>query len=222
MRPLPVSREALHEAFGATAFDLPLFYGNAPALRFELSLGGTLLDQFEQAWDRGREIIDHAMGDTRELVVVISAFTDGPRMPYRDIFRSLRACGVRMGRPRAWWTEPYEDDRVDLPETRAFVAFPCGRDALHALLWGALATWLGIRPFLIGSLYVASRERGIVVHPYDDRGMDIAGPNHALLAELHQRFHGYLLDHDRERMDTFFGADPSASSTPSPATPPPS
>lgn len=199
-----VSRDALHAAFGPDAFALPLFYGTAPALRFELSRGGTLLDQFEQAWDRAREIVDYAFGDAGELIVVISAFADGPRMPYLDIFRSLRRLRVEMQRPRASWTEPYHDPHVEGPDTLAYVAFPCGRDALRPLLWGALATWLGIRPHLVGNLYLASPERGIVVHPYDDRGMDVAGPNHALLADLYARFNGYLLDYDRDRMRAFF------------------
>lgn len=199
-----VSRDALHAAFGAEAFALGLFHRARPALRFELSRRGGLLDQFEQAWDRAREIAGHALGDARELIVVVSAFAEGPRMPYGAVVRSLRDLGTRMGRPRAHWTEPHADDPADAPETRAFVAFACGREALHRLLWGALAVDLGVRPRLTGHLYVASLERGIVIHPYDDRGMDVAGPNHALLAELHRRFDGYLLEHDRDRMRAFF------------------
>lgn len=206
-----LSRDALYAAFGASSFALPQFYNAEPALRFELSLGGELLDQFEQAWDRAREVMDYALGDADELIVVISAFAYGPRMPYLDIFRSLRRLRVRMERPRAAWTEPYHDPHVeDGPDTLAYVAFVCGREALHRLLWGPLAKWLGIQPFLVGDLYVASRERGIVIHPYDDRGMDVAGPNHALLAELYTRFNGYLLDYDRDRMRAFFEPAPHA------------
>lgn len=207
---MDLSRDALYAAFGASSFALPQFYNAEPALRFELSLSGEMLDQFEQAWDRGREVVDYAFGDARELIVVISAFTDGPRMPYLDIFRSLRRLRVKMERPRAAWTEPYHDPVVEGPDTLAFMAFPCGRDALHRLLWGAFATWLGIKPHLGGNLYVASPERGIVAQPYDDRGMDIAGPNHALLAELYTRFNGYLLDYDRDRMRAFFEPAPRA------------
>lgn len=205
-----VSREALHAIFGADAFALPLFYSAEPALRFELSRSGTRLDEFEQAWDRAREVVNFALGDAHELVIVISAFTDGPRMPYRDVLRSLRACGVRMGRPRAAWTEPYHDPHVEELDTLAFVSFVCERQALHWLLWGALATDLGVEPHLVGHLYVASPERGIVIHPYDDRGMDVAGPNHVLLAELYQRFNPYLLDYDRDRMRAFFEPAPYA------------
>ncbi len=210
MGTFPVSREALHAVFGPQAFALGLFYAHQPALRFELSLGGDRLDQFEQAWDRGRGIVDTAFGDAPALVAVVSWFSRGPMLRHREVFRSLRACGVRPGRPRAAWTEPYVDPGVDPdldgPETRAFAAFFVERQAVHRLLWGALAVDLGIRPRLEASLYLADPERGVLVHPYDDRGMDVIGPDRARLAELYGRFNDRLLDWDRERMDAFFAA----------------
>jgi hypothetical protein len=209
---LPVTREALHAAFGPNAFELSCFYSNKPALRFELSLGGERLDQFEQAWDRARPILEHALGDAREVVVVLSGFAGGTPLRHRDLFRSLRACRVRMGRPRAWWTVPYHDPEIDDADEQFFVAFACAREAVHRLLWGALAHDLGIRPRLDGLLYIADPARGILIHPYDDRGMDVIGPNHALLAELYHRFNDRLLDYDRARMDAFF----ASSSEPAP------
>jgi hypothetical protein len=207
---LPVTREALHAAFGSNAFALPCFYANEPALRFELSLHGTSLDQFEQAWDRARPILAHALGDAREVVAVVSRFTGGTPLQHRDLFQSLRACKVRMGRPRAWWTEPYHDEYVEGPEERFFVAFACEREAVHRLLWGALAVDLGIRPRLHCMVHIADPARGILVQPYDDRGMDVIGPNHTLLAELYHRFNDRLLDYDRARMDAFFAPAPEA------------
>lgn len=208
-----VSREALHAAFGRNAFELGCFYANAPALRFELSLGGTSLDQFEQAWDRAREVVDHAFGDADELVAVVTRFTPGPPIRHVEMFRSLRALRVPVRRPFAWWDEPYHDSHEpDGPDTQFYMAFRVQREAVHRLLWGPLAVDLCIRPALSGWLYLADPARGIVVHPYDDRGMDIVGPNRALLAELYHRFNAYLLDYDRDRMDAYFapGADGEA------------
>jgi hypothetical protein len=202
----PVTREALYATFGADAFGLGCFYANQPALRFELSRDGHRLDQFAKAWDRARPIVDHAFGDSAELVVVLSSFDGGSPTRSPALFRPLRALGVRMGRPRAWWTEPHADEWVPEPETRLFVAFACGREALHRLLWGALAADLGIRPRLDGQLFVADPARRIIVHPYDDRGMDVVGPNRALLAELYHRFNRDLLDYGRARMDAFFAS----------------
>lgn len=111
---------------------------------------------------------------------------------------------MRLGRPRAAWTDPYHDPHLEDMDRLACVAFHCERQAVHRLLWGALAADLGIEPRLVGNLYVASPERGIVVHPYDDRGMDIAGPNRVRLEELYLRFNPYLLGYDRDRMRAWF------------------
>lgn len=47
-----------------------------------------------------------------------------------------------------------------------------------------------------------------MVWPYNDRGMDIVGPNHKLLSYLYGKFNDYLLDHDRDVMDTVFAKMP--------------
>ncbi|MHC8338757.1 DUF3885 domain-containing protein [Pseudomonas sp. HLT2-19-2] len=39
---------------------------------------------------------------------------------------------------------------------------------------------------------------------YDDRGMDVVGPNKDLLSQLYRQHHTYLLDYDRHTMDTTF------------------
>ncbi|HST58216.1 MAG TPA: DUF3885 domain-containing protein [Longimicrobium sp.] len=213
MSDLPVSREALHATFGAQAFALGLFYAHEPALRIALSGDGHWLDRFEQAWDRAREIADHALGDAPELVVVLTTFQGDTPLENRALFRSLRRCGVRTGGHRAWWLESYQDEWMDQADPRFYAAFACGREALHRLLWGGLARELGVRPRLAGDLFIADPARGIVLHPYDDRGMDVIGPRDALL-ELYHRFSDHLLDYDRERMDAFFA---SADSSPTAA-----
>jgi hypothetical protein len=208
--PIPEPAAELFRVFGPRALALGLFYVNTPALRLELSRYGPWLEQFEQAWDRAREVADTVFADTERLVVVVSGRGGPPLLAQRELFRSVRDCGVRMERPRGWWSEPDVDE---IAGVRTFVAFTCGREALHRLLWGALAVDLGVRPRLRGELYVADPARGVLIYPYDDRGMDVIGPNHALLAELHRRFGDYLLNYDRERMDGWFapGVPPAGS-----------
>lgn len=159
--------------------------------------------------DRARAIADHALGDARELVVVLTTFNGDTPRENRALFRSLRRCGVPVGQPRAWWTESYQDGWMDQPDPRFYAAFACGREALHRLLWGALARELGVRPRLAGDLFIADPARGLVLHPYDDRGMDVIGPRDALL-DLYHRFNEQLLEDERPRMDAFFASpDPS-------------
>lgn len=198
-----LTKDELYAVFGPRAFQSGLFYAyeKEGALRFELSFGGHRLDLFEQAYDRGREIVDHLFRDSERLVVVVAWWG----LRHGSVVRSLRACGVRIAKPRTVWTEPRGDDDDDWDEgERTVVAFACEKEALHRLLWGVFAAELGVRPKLACRLYLADPERGILAHPYDDRGMDVIGPNKALLKEMYDVFNPYLLDFDRERMDAYF------------------
>ncbi len=194
--------DSLHSIFGPAAFEPGLFYANAPALRFELSQHGSSIDLFTQAFDRAREILRHVFRDSATLVVVFVYFGSGPPIRNLSVFRSLRKCRIRLQRPWTCWTEVYGADFE--PEQRTFVAFRIGAAALDRILWGALAVDLGIHPQLLCRAYIADPELGIVAHPYDDRGMDIMGPNRELQAELFRHFHSYLLGYDLPRMEEFF------------------
>ena len=198
-------REALYAVFGPRALAVPLFYAHEGALRFELSRGGTHLDQFEQAFDRGREILDFLFRDTETLTVVLTYFEGGRLLGRLSAFRPVRRCGVRIERPREAWVETTEEGCDGDEQT--FVAFAVGKEALHRLLWGACAVDLGVRPRLDFRVYLADLERGVLAHPYDDRGMDVIGPNRERIAELFERFESYLLDYDRARMEAFFRPD---------------
>ena len=194
-------RDELRRVFGPDGLQLGLFYHHAPALRFELSLGGSYVAMFTQAYDRARAVLDAAFAESREVTVVLSEYGGGSLLAHLSAFRSLRRCDVDLPRQFEAWTEQVDDE---WHAERAFFAFRRGRGELLEFLWGALAADIGIRPRLECRVHLADPERGILVYPYDDRGMDVIGPNHAVLRELYTRFNPWLLDYDRERMDGFF------------------
>lgn len=196
------SRDEIRRVFGSAALEWGLFYRNVPALRFELSGGDGYVEMFTRAYDRAREILSVVFADTRELTVVLSEVGGGGMRSHLSGFRALRGCGIPLPRPYAAWSETTGEEWDH--EERGFLAFRCAPAMLNRLLWGALATEIGVRPRLVSHLYLADPERGILAHPYDDRGMDVIGPNHTLLRELYTRFDAYLLDYDRARMDEFF------------------
>ncbi|MET0400249.1 MAG: DUF3885 domain-containing protein [Longimicrobiaceae bacterium] len=205
------SPERLYGVFGERALEDGVFYLNEPALRFELSRGGSRVEQFTQAYDRAREIARFAFRDSASLVAVLAWPGGGPAVRHLSVFRALRACGVRTGRPRSCWTRGFADDGE--VETRILAAFRVDASALDGLLWGALGVDLGIRPRLPARVYLADPERGLLLHPYDDRGMDAIGPDRERLRELFARFQDCLLDYDLARMEAFF-APGGAGTTP--------
>ncbi len=61
-----------------------------------------------------------------------------------------------------------------------------------------------MKPDQFGSLLV-DFQRGILVHVYDDRGMDVISSDRHVLEPLYRDFQDQLLDHDRRRMAGVFG-----------------
>jgi len=65
---------------------------------------------------------------------------------------------------------------------------------------------LGIKPSCWFDLYIYDIELGILVHPYDDRGMDVVGTNKFMMKRIYKQYHNWLLDYDINVMREWFGA----------------
>lgn len=77
---------------------------------------------------------------------------------------------------------------------------------LQNLLWCAVTADFGasLRPNPHCRVYLLNPNKGILVHPYDDRGMDVISRDTAALAGLYERHNNLLLDHDMEAMRETF------------------
>ncbi|RPD46849.1 DUF3885 domain-containing protein [Hymenobacter sediminis] len=62
----------------------------------------------------------------------------------------------------------------------------------------------GRRPALLGRLFFLNQRTGLVFHMYDDRGLDIIGPDVASLRYLYEEFNELILDYDRPQIDALF------------------
>lgn len=202
--------ERVWETFGLDALGHAVFYQHAPALRFELSDGDTALDRFSQAYDRARAITAHAFEKSGPVTVVLASYVVDGKPLHRRVLQAARTCGVEVPLHRDFALQS-PDVGSDAP-TRSLIAFEVAREVLPRLLWGALAQDLGVRPRLLGDLYLADPTGGVLLHPYDDRGMDIIGV-HCRLAVLEQEFRPWLLAYDLDRMRGFF---PEAQRLPAP------
>lgn len=193
--------------FGKNALSQGLFYANAPALRFELSGGGHWLDLFLQAIDRARIISTTVFQDSSKLALIIAVFV-GRNEELLTVQQQLAASFTALGLADLQLTEMVQDETQDTgdPElTRVLLAGAVLTADLPRLLWGLFAQELNVTPTLPPcQVYLADLAGGILIHPYDDRGMDVIGPNTPLLGKLYRDFNDWLLDYDRERMKASF------------------
>lgn len=79
------------------------------------------------------------------------------------------------------------------------------RSMRNALLWSVIASEMPIQPRGLTSVFLTDLQQEVLFHPYVDRGADVRGSRIDLIAPLHRRFDGWLLDYDRPRMAAVFG-----------------
>lgn len=210
----------IERIFGCNTFARPLFYSYPGGLRFELSESGGVIDQFLTALRKATRICNDIFHGEDELAVCLRAYSDGSHFIHRPVLRALRSAGVPIPSMRSTWRDDIVADEWYCETQPAYwinVAFKVPVSRLETLLWGALAKDLApIQPQFNCLLYLFNLPQGVMVFPYDDRGMDVVGPNETLLRELYCQYQKYLLDYDRAEMDSTF-----ATGIPSPPFGPP-
>jgi Domain of unknown function (DUF3885) len=210
------SVESIRRVFGWNGFPDALFYASPWALRF--SLGDGLEPgphRFLQAIDRARAIAA-AVFSGSALLTVFAGFHDGER-------RSSRSSASLRGLTKMGFKGNFQQtDKVLLGDQEHIDAFGkdlcrywCRADIANdtcqteILLWASIAKKGEILPKARWlDLYIADLDRGLVLHVYDDRGMDVVGPSKATLGPHYQAFNTWLFDYDRPRMDAVFASAP--------------
>ncbi|UPW17091.1 DUF3885 domain-containing protein [Agarivorans sp. TSD2052] len=197
------------EIFSGKAFERPVFYSIPGGLRFELSEGGDWLEQFDLAFRKALEICESIFDD--EILVCIRTFGGKSLLSVLPVVRELKNIGLYPPTKKEHWKEKNQDDpewATDEDEYWHTIAFHLPSSALKKLLWCSLACDQGIKPCPPASYYLFDLKKSIEVLPYDDRGMDVVGPNHEFLAELYSKYSQYLLDYDLDAMNATFSKKP--------------
>lgn len=193
-------RVAIEETFLGRAFLRPLFYSYPGGLRFELSEGGHAIDQFLTAHHKASEICRDAFSGNDNLTICLRVYYfQQSKFAYRSTLRELADAGIKIPRSRSIWLEEVAED------CSVLVAFSAATTVLPRLLWCALSADFGsIRPRPLCSVYLFNLAAGVMAFPYDDRGMDVVGPNSSLLERLYRKHSAYLLEHDIKAMKESF------------------
>jgi Domain of unknown function (DUF3885) len=186
-----------------------LFYNYPGGLRFELSEGGTWLQQFTQALSKVSEICTDIFDGDPILVRLCKRAEHPSPFYYRAVLSQLQVLEIQLPRERTLWLEPIPaaEQWGTALEWYINLVFELPVTAMTNLLWPPLARdFRMIHPQLDCWVYLYHAAKGLVIHPYDDRGMDVVGTNPQELAKLYKKFNHYLLDYDRVVMDLCFAA----------------
>lgn len=186
-------------------------------LRFELNEGGAYVTRyvtkFTRSYDRARCLARAAL-PTDGLVGIIAAYPDPKREMGAEWLGWMDGTGFdhleKLGVPTEptlatwsgyWWPGEEQDDEA---EPWLHRAVKLTWDQADILLWNQVAQDMGVAPRAPINSKLVDLTRGVSVHAYDDRGMDITSITKESIAGLYQLFDKWLLDYDRVRITEVF------------------
>ncbi len=181
------------------------------SLRFELGGEHSNLNdpvsRFTQAYDRARTVAESIFGASQRLTAVVmcteapSDLTGQPREPGLS---SLASVGFDASQPTCSWEGlPPWLEGEDPEEVKCFwAAFDLtgSRRQQDILLWCSIADEMPIQPKAAVVSYLLDPDASVLLHVYDDRGMDLTGLSAASVASTYRKFDQWFLDYDRDRM----------------------
>lgn len=203
--------EPFDHTFPCTEFPHALFYEWDNVLRFEL--GGEdvptsrPLKRFNQAMHRAHAVAEVLFQKTEALWLLTSYYGEKPNPKKR--LKPLKHCGLEPAKTvhlgavaqndTDYFTEFGRDhfrfwDAIQLTE----------KSQLHEVLWLTLAAELGIRPRLTTDVYFVDFDHNLVLHPYDDRGMDVADVTKEALRPAFRDFGPWILEWNRPEIQAHF------------------
>ncbi|QDT92752.1 DUF3885 domain-containing protein [Gimesia algae] len=200
-------RSQINSMFAGKAFDRPLFYQYPGGLRFSLSEGGHILNQFLTALWKAETICREILQDSDEMILCLRIYSESCLLDQIKVLRELKSVDLYPTSDREYWSETeglHEDENFASPGGVHSIAFSIPVDRLQNVLWCALAKDFDISPRPQADFYLFCLDKQIMILPYDDRGMDVVGSNHQLLKTLYHRFDNWLLDYDRQQMNSTF------------------
>lgn len=207
--------QSVDAAFGWRGFPDAMFYQASFGLRFELGgdLGMGPL-RFMQAVDRARAVATALFSQSETLVAFVSIY--GEERTTRLHSKAIQQL-ERLGFPHPFGSAakvPQDDQEYiaefgrDLFRYWYAAEFTNDAAAVSALLWASVAREMDIRPRAqsLATIHIADIQKRLALTVYDDRGMDVVGPNRRTLTSLYREFNAWLLDYDRAEMDAMFRA----------------
>lgn len=198
----------IHEIVGRP-YRHALFYDFPGGLRFELSEKGGPLDRALTALRKATVICEDVFRGEERMLVHLSIYAPKSRFRLRKALLELRIAGIFIPKARAVWLDAERQASDEHREDNDLVncAFEVPTTKLQNFLWCAMVRdSRSLRPNPHANVYLLNLNKSIVVHPYDDRGMDVVGRRTADLTGLYERYHELLLRYDIEAMrETFAG-----------------
>jgi hypothetical protein len=201
------------KTFGVPELPHGMFYAFENALRFDLEIAESdtyrPMRQFSLAYERADTIAQEFFANSSDVYVLFSSY--GLEKPRKRRLRHTEFCGIeRSAVQHISMTAQQDEDHIAAFGSDVFrhwdMAKLSDKQSIADIVWLGVASEMEIRPAFYDSTeaYLVDVSNGLLLHVYDDRGMDVAATSNARLSGLFARHKDWLLDYDRPLMNSRF------------------
>lgn len=199
----------LDEHFPNLKIEKPLFYKWPIGLRFEIGPDEIELceEYFGTAHKRAVTIFEFVFSQDDEIEIIYQQYSDGRKRIRKGnfIYKQIslkRKEQVHYSDVRDIYELEYKCEcwkRLNILNLKI-------EDIDYKnILLSLINTDFGSRtPSMWGECYFINRTKSVILNLYDDRGMDVIGATKESLLPLYKSKNEWLLDYDREKMNSVF------------------
>lgn len=207
-------RKFLNDNFKGLRLRKPLFYSWDFGIRFDLQMGETDTDEyFEEVARRASTIFQTAFDNSDQVFLVLIDYKYKRRKIRFSNFTfkqidNLSKSEVSFSKEHRLY-EP--EDKFDIRNI-AIIKLTPDRINHKNILTAIGHTDFGARQprleqnsfYTAKEVYFINRDKKLIFHMYDDRGLDIIAADKEILRPIYKKHNDWILDYDRKKIDKQF------------------
>lgn len=166
------------------------------------------IPRFLQAFNRAVAVADEVF--SKDLIGVVAEYPQDKIRPFWKTkmtmgFEALKKTGFDASQISTWNADIYHDHEWQPAqfEMRSY-DLSGSKSNRNCMIWHSIAGEMPIEPASNVIIWLIDLNSEMMLHIYDDRGLDVMALNTKDLQPIHDRFDDWLLDYDRERMSKLF------------------
>jgi len=193
--------------FGVNSFKQPIFYSCHTGIRFEIGVGdaydndGTPSKEYiENALNRAMTIYNNGIKSSSILVWEVHPQNNEEKHNFQIIFQEKIASIL----PQEECSQDIKADGNTVKITQFYWDLEKSKIPMEKVFREIILGDLGGVQEFVSSVYLLDIENHVMLHLYDDRGLDIVAHDKNTLMPLYQKLNTWILDYDREQIDKIF------------------
>lgn len=194
---------------GLNSIVQPLFYNCQYGIRFEIGVG----DVYDEGMTPRKAYVENALS---RAMTIYNSGVKNPALLMCEIYpeseKDKKNFEILFSRkvipilPQEEYSHIIDIDDNIIKQTQLFWDLKKSKIPVEKLFREIILGDIGGSKEFISSIYLFDIENHVVLHPYDDRGLDIVAYDKNTLTPIYNKLYKWILDYDRIQVDKIFAS----------------